>query len=121
MTVETLSGVVMGSLKVVRWKRHGHDRLYVNLPDGIAVAWMDCRTGKIEILDERHRREALGHFVCTGVRSRAVRRVVRLLVLRHRRGRRRRHDQWTREGSRCPPYLRGRTWPRIALGLGYLA
>ncbi|WP_306332145.1 nuclease-related domain-containing protein [Streptomyces sp. KL109B] len=60
MTLGTLSGVVMGLLKVVRWKRHGHDRLYVNLPDGTAVAWMDCRTGKIEILDERYRREALG-------------------------------------------------------------
>ncbi|MGY0486484.1 nuclease-related domain-containing protein [Streptomyces sp. WG-D5] len=49
----------MDSLKVVRWKRHGQDRLYVNLPDRTSVAWMDCRTGKIVITDERYRREAL--------------------------------------------------------------
>ncbi|MGW6023721.1 nuclease-related domain-containing protein [Streptomyces sp. NPDC055099] len=50
----------MGDLKVVRWKRHGQDRLYVNLPDGSAVAWADCRTGKVTILVEPYRHEALG-------------------------------------------------------------
>ncbi|MEU6678553.1 nuclease-related domain-containing protein [Streptomyces sp. NPDC046925] len=49
----------MSDLKVVRWKRHGQDRLYVNLPDGSAVAWADCRTGKVTILVEPYRHEAL--------------------------------------------------------------
>lgn len=49
----------MSDLKIVHWKRHGHDRLYVNLPDGTAVAWADRRTGKVTILLEPHRREAL--------------------------------------------------------------
>ncbi|MEW2528183.1 nuclease-related domain-containing protein [Streptomyces sp. NPDC047071] len=49
----------MGELKVVAWKRYGQDRLYVNLSDGTAVAWADRRTGKVTILQERYRREAL--------------------------------------------------------------
>ncbi|MEV7198229.1 nuclease-related domain-containing protein [Streptomyces sp. NPDC093510] len=49
----------MSELKVVAWKRYGQDRLYVNLPDGTSVAWADRRTGKVTILDERHRHEAL--------------------------------------------------------------
>ncbi|MGA5419112.1 nuclease-related domain-containing protein [Streptomyces lavendulocolor] len=49
----------MARLKVVRWNRHGHDRLYANLPDGTAVAWADCRTGKITILRDEHRAAAL--------------------------------------------------------------
>ncbi|MWA15441.1 nuclease-related domain-containing protein [Streptomyces sp. BA2] len=49
----------MSDLKVVRWKRHGQDRLYVNLPDGSAAAWADCRTGKVTILVEPYRHEAL--------------------------------------------------------------
>ncbi|MGP4090245.1 nuclease-related domain-containing protein [Streptomyces sp. KR55] len=40
----------MNELEVVRWKRYGHDRLYVNLPDGTAVGWADCRTGAITVL-----------------------------------------------------------------------
>ncbi|MDA5282682.1 nuclease-related domain-containing protein [Streptomyces sp. Isolate_45] len=42
-----------------RWRKSGHDRLYVNLPDGAAVAWADCRTGKVTVLAEEHRPEAL--------------------------------------------------------------
>ncbi|MGW7075097.1 nuclease-related domain-containing protein [Streptomyces sp. NPDC054866] len=49
----------MSDLNVVRWKRHGQDRLYVNLPDGSAAAWADCRTGKVTILVEPYRHEAL--------------------------------------------------------------
>ncbi|MFI8931085.1 nuclease-related domain-containing protein [Streptomyces sp. NPDC053474] len=49
----------MGELKVVAWKRYGQDRLYVNLSDGTAVAWADRRTGKVTILQEPYRREAL--------------------------------------------------------------
>ncbi|MDQ0811194.1 hypothetical protein QFZ63_002908 [Streptomyces sp. B3I7] len=37
-------------LKVTRWKRYGHDRLYANLPDGTAVGWADVRTGNITVL-----------------------------------------------------------------------
>ncbi|MEU3364510.1 nuclease-related domain-containing protein [Streptomyces pseudogriseolus] len=45
----------MGELKVVRWKRHGHDRLYANLPDGTAAGWADCKTGSITIRLAEHR------------------------------------------------------------------
>jgi hypothetical protein len=37
-------------LKVTRWKRYGHDRLYANLPDGTVVGWADMRTGNITVL-----------------------------------------------------------------------
>ncbi|MFG3099734.1 nuclease-related domain-containing protein [Streptomyces sp. NPDC048182] len=39
----------MDELKVSAWKRHGHDRLYVNRPDGSTVAWFDRKTGHIEV------------------------------------------------------------------------
>ncbi|MFJ4370594.1 nuclease-related domain-containing protein [Streptomyces chartreusis] len=45
----------MAQLKVVRWKRHGHDRLYANLPAGTAAGWADCKTGRITVrLSEHH-------------------------------------------------------------------
>ncbi|WP_461006228.1 nuclease-related domain-containing protein [Streptomyces capparidis] len=37
------------------WKRHGHDRLYVNLPDGRNAAWLDRRTGRLNLLLDEHR------------------------------------------------------------------
>lgn len=40
----------MAELMVTRWKRHGHDRLYANLPDGTAAGWADCKTGRITVL-----------------------------------------------------------------------
>lgn len=40
----------MDELQVTSWKRFGHDRLYVNLPDGSAVAWADRRTGEITLV-----------------------------------------------------------------------
>ncbi|MEU9082304.1 nuclease-related domain-containing protein [Streptomyces sp. NPDC048357] len=40
----------MNELRVTSWKRYGHDRLYVNLPDGTAVAWADRKTGGITFL-----------------------------------------------------------------------
>lgn len=50
----------MGDLRTERWRRYGHDRVYVNrASDSAAVAWYDCRTGKINILDETYRAEAL--------------------------------------------------------------
>lgn len=49
----------MGELKVSRWRKPGHDRWYVNLPDGTAVAWADVRTGKVTILVEERRAEAV--------------------------------------------------------------
>lgn len=54
-----MSGGGVGGLKVSRWRKSGHDRLYVNLPGGTAVAWADCRTGKVTVLVEEHRQEAL--------------------------------------------------------------
>ncbi|WP_433889349.1 nuclease-related domain-containing protein [Streptomyces sp. CA-111067] len=40
----------MGELRVSAWKRNGKDRLYVNQPDGTAVAWFDRKTGHLEVL-----------------------------------------------------------------------
>ncbi|MEU2713847.1 nuclease-related domain-containing protein [Streptomyces sp. NPDC007205] len=42
-------------LHVARWKRYGHDRLYANLPDGIAVGWADATTGGITVLRVEYR------------------------------------------------------------------
>ncbi|MEU6823020.1 nuclease-related domain-containing protein [Streptomyces atriruber] len=49
----------MSDLRIVAWKRYGQDRLYVNLPDNTSVAWADRRTGKVTILVEKYRHEAL--------------------------------------------------------------
>ena len=36
----------MDELVVNRWKRYGKERLYVNLPDGSRVGWLDLQTGQ---------------------------------------------------------------------------
>ncbi|MGN9760610.1 nuclease-related domain-containing protein [Streptomyces sp. SD31] len=46
-------------LKVTRWKRYGHDRLYANLPDGTAVGWADLSTGDITVLRAEHRDDVI--------------------------------------------------------------
>ncbi|MFD7460286.1 MULTISPECIES: nuclease-related domain-containing protein [unclassified Streptomyces] len=46
-------------LKVTRWKRYGHDRLYANLPDGTAVGWADVRTGDITVLVAEYRDDVI--------------------------------------------------------------
>jgi hypothetical protein len=46
-------------LKVTRWKRYGHDRLYANLPDGTAAGWMDVRTGEITVLVAQYRDDVI--------------------------------------------------------------
>ncbi|MEU6864929.1 nuclease-related domain-containing protein [Streptomyces sp. NPDC046876] len=48
----------MGDLTVNRWKRHGKDRLYVNLPDGTAVAWADVATKVITIKVPQYKGDA---------------------------------------------------------------
>ncbi len=40
----------MGELQVTPWRRYGHDRLYVNLPDGRSAAWFDLRTHQLNVL-----------------------------------------------------------------------
>jgi hypothetical protein len=45
----------VNELRVVPWKRYGHDRLYVNLPDGENVAWLDRRTGQLNLLIDEYR------------------------------------------------------------------
>ncbi|WEB42811.1 NERD domain-containing protein [Streptomyces yunnanensis] len=49
----------MSDLTVNPWKRHGKDRLYVNLPGGVAVAWADRPTKVVTIKVEKYRDEAL--------------------------------------------------------------
>ncbi|MFJ5639829.1 nuclease-related domain-containing protein [Streptomyces sp. NPDC093223] len=46
-------------LKVTRWKRYGHDRLYANLPDGTAVGWADANTGDITVLLAEYRDDVI--------------------------------------------------------------
>ncbi|MBL7487509.1 NERD domain-containing protein [Frankia sp. AgB1.9] len=40
----------MSKLTVTPWRRFGHDRLYVNLPDGKSAAWLDLQTNQVSIL-----------------------------------------------------------------------
>ncbi|MGW2302041.1 nuclease-related domain-containing protein [Streptomyces sp. NPDC001809] len=49
----------MSGLTVNPWKRHGRDRLYVNLPDGTAVAWADRASRTVTIKLQEHQKEAL--------------------------------------------------------------
>ncbi|MER5801670.1 nuclease-related domain-containing protein [Streptomyces mirabilis] len=46
-------------LKATRWQRFGHDRLYANLPDGIAVGWADLKTGDITVLRAEYRDDVI--------------------------------------------------------------
>lgn len=46
-------------LKVTRWKRYGHDRLYANLPAGTAAGWADVRTGDITVLVPEYRDDVI--------------------------------------------------------------
>ncbi|QLJ00419.1 NERD domain-containing protein [Streptomyces sp. NEAU-sy36] len=49
----------MSDLTVNPWKRHGKDRLYVNLRDGTTVAWADRATKVVTIKVQKYRDEAL--------------------------------------------------------------
>ncbi|MCX4456814.1 NERD domain-containing protein [Streptomyces sp. NBC_01728] len=46
-------------LKVTRWQRFGHDRLYANLPDGTAVGWADLKMGDITVLRAEYRDDVI--------------------------------------------------------------
>lgn len=40
----------MGDVKVVRWSKYGHDRLYVKVvPGGVDLGWVDLKTGKEQL------------------------------------------------------------------------
>ncbi|WP_323445976.1 nuclease-related domain-containing protein [Streptomyces yaizuensis] len=45
----------MDGLRVTAWQRSGHDRLYVNLPDGTSVGWADRRSGQVVCLRPSYR------------------------------------------------------------------
>ncbi|MFC8270421.1 nuclease-related domain-containing protein [Streptomyces cinereoruber] len=49
----------MSELTLNTWKRHGKDRLYVNLPDGTAVAWADRATKVVTVKIQKYQDEAL--------------------------------------------------------------
>ncbi|GAA2142443.1 hypothetical protein GCM10009760_27550 [Kitasatospora kazusensis] len=50
----------MGDFSVGRWRRHGHDRLYVNREGADkAVGWYDFKTGEITVKDEQCRAAVL--------------------------------------------------------------
>ncbi|MFJ4469188.1 nuclease-related domain-containing protein [Streptomyces sp. NPDC089424] len=46
-------------LRVTRWKRYGHERLYANLPDGTAVGWANVKTGNITVLAAEYRDDVI--------------------------------------------------------------
>ncbi|MFE3641888.1 nuclease-related domain-containing protein [Streptomyces sp. NPDC059169] len=46
-------------LKVTRWKRYGHDRLYANLTEGTAVGWADVKTRAITVLVAEYRDDVI--------------------------------------------------------------
>ncbi|GAA3488561.1 nuclease-related domain-containing protein [Streptomyces cremeus] len=46
-------------LQIKAWRRYGHDRLYVLRPDGLAVAWMDRKTGEVTFLRPEYREAVL--------------------------------------------------------------
>ncbi len=39
----------MGALQVVRWRKYGKDRLYVNDEAGLRIGWVDLLTGQVTI------------------------------------------------------------------------
>ncbi|MBW1603453.1 NERD domain-containing protein [Streptomyces sp. JJ66] len=49
----------VSGLRVTPWRRYGHDRLYVSLPDGVNIAWFDRRSGQLTVLAEPYRAQAL--------------------------------------------------------------
>ncbi|MFF1638413.1 NERD domain-containing protein [Streptomyces sp. NPDC058246] len=49
----------MADLTVNPWKRHGKNRLYVNLPDGTPVAWADRDSRVITVKVTEHQHEAV--------------------------------------------------------------
>ncbi|MGP9018549.1 nuclease-related domain-containing protein [Streptomyces sp. BR1] len=56
----------MGDLRITAWQRYGHDRLYVNLRDGTAVAYLDRTTGRLTVVRPEYRvaaNEALAGYV----------------------------------------------------------
>ncbi len=49
----------MNGLRVVPTRRHGHDRLYVCLPDGGNIAWYDRESARVSLLSEDRRDDVL--------------------------------------------------------------
>lgn len=47
--------VVMGEAMVVRWRRYGKDRLYVNGPEDETYGWGDLLTGVIQVVEDGRR------------------------------------------------------------------
>lgn len=59
-------GAQVGDLRITAWQRYGHDRLYVNLRDGTAVAYLDRATGRVTVVRPEYRvaaNEALAGYV----------------------------------------------------------
>ncbi|MGD9485615.1 nuclease-related domain-containing protein [Streptomyces sp. TRM70308] len=46
-------------LRISPWHRHGHERLSVSLPGGERIAWYDRRSGRLTVLVEAYRDQAL--------------------------------------------------------------
>ena len=44
-------------IRVVRWRRYGHDRLYVNAADGQQLGWHDLTKGHTHVTEPSRRTE----------------------------------------------------------------
>ena len=55
----------MGDIRVTRWRRYGHDRLYVNSEQGEQLGWHDLSTGATHVASQDREpdvREAIGRW-----------------------------------------------------------
>lgn len=60
----------MGDLLALRWRRFGHDRVYVSEADGTNVAWLDVQSGALTVRDEARRHAVVAVLAHHGHRLR---------------------------------------------------
>ena len=112
----------MSGLKVVEWKRYGHDRLYVKTETGEDVGWVDLKSSKFGLDREDLRSEfelalrehGVGYLSDNGrVLLTADRRVCRPIVTADPMG----LHQWDQRPADCPttPDQPERPWTDLAL------
>ena len=52
--------LAMGDVRVTRWRRYGHDRLYVNSEQGEQLGWHDLTTGATHVAARDHSSRSVG-------------------------------------------------------------
>jgi hypothetical protein len=61
--------MTVDDLRVVQWKRFGHNRLYVNAPGGERIGWVDLATDAVVLENPQHQFgfwKAIEEFQCSG-------------------------------------------------------